>query len=144
MKEQEFLFVEMQKTYDSFVMVGKHGDRTAVGVKGKPVDLLNLTRELVCQLREEMGKHLGEDITDILLKTLVMTDEELDEAIREQKADIPEWLKKLMHRDDEEEEEDDDEDGEDVQDDTESDSEEESYREAFNKLVDALRNCGRP
>ena len=135
-----------KKYFDSFVIVGNCNtkEQTSIAVKGNTQEMLYLTRELIKSIREAIEPKFGKECTEELLKSTLLTEDELKYEVKKQVDEIPAWLKNLMDLNAEE----DDDDAEDEQDDSDDDSDEdgddteaedEARRKAIDELINALR-----
>lgn len=150
-KKLKEVFDSVSEDYKTVVLLTEGGGHQGVAVKGKAVDLLYMTRELVISLREAMRNEFGAECTEELLKTVLLTRDEMKEKVEEKAKSIPSWLKRLMNVEDE-----DDDDAEDEPccccDDSDEDEDDDAYsrvcpetaeekarRKAIEQLIDALR-----
>lgn len=142
-KKLNEVFDHISEDYDTVVLLTEGGEHHSVAVKGKAVDLLYVTRELVMSLREAMRNDFGAECTEALLKTVLLTRDEVKEKAEEKAKSIPSWMRRLMdleaEADDVEDDEPDDSDDDSDEEDDDADKEEKARRKAVDDLINVLR-----
>ena len=142
-KKLKEVFDSVSEDYKTVVLLTEGDGHQGVAVKGKAVELLYMTRELVISLREAMRNEFGAECTEELLKSVLLTRDEMKEKVEEIAKSIPSWMKRLMDLEAEEDDVEDDE-PDDSDDDAYSrvcpeTAEEKAQRKAIEQLIDALR-----
>ena len=144
----------VEKQFDASIVVIDEvdGENRTVMLNGTTPQLLAMFNTAITNLRDLITKNLGEPIANELIPSVIMTREELAdkvmEDVKKSKGRIPDFLRKLMERSEDDEEADDDDDAEDEQgdcDDTPDFDEQPEYmsdderEKAITKTLDYLR-----
>lgn len=121
----------MKHTCQQYLLVIKGETHTAVTMRGSVPDLLFMAHSICDSIHEKLEDMFGKEMADGLIKSVIMTDEEIHEknkqmlADMDKKKEIPSWLKKLMDIEEDLMDEDDDEDEDDSADEADSEEEDE-------------------
>lgn len=133
----------VDKYYDQYIVLADHDSHMIMAQKATPHNSLFMIREYIKELRNTLTNKFGAKLAEELLKSVLLTEDEMREEVQKKNEEIPSWLKRLMNV-----EEDDDDDAEDESDDSDDDSdddgddteaEEEARRKVIDDLIDILR-----
>ena len=89
----------LKSSCEAFIFCDKCEDGTAVGMKGNTPDLLIMMRNACTAIHGELVRKFGKECADALIKTILMTEDEMDEELENMKKKvqgIPKWLRRLM------------------------------------------------
>lgn len=115
-----------------FICAIMDDEKTSVMEYGKSSDLMFLLHSLYHSVKNALVKQYGEPLTEKMMRTVSMTDDELNKELKtmqeeKKNKEIPAWLKKLMDIDFDEDDisydDEDEEDEDDSVDETDGDEE---------------------
>lgn len=138
-KEVDKLFEVLKKKGDPFIFLTKDGVRLCVMNHGSASDLMHLLQMEYREIKKMLEKEYGEVGAKMLLSDIPMTDEEMEEEVKNGIPSLKKFLEELE-----------DDDADDESDDCYDESSEEDCpcakkaqtKKALDNLADALRDAG--
>lgn len=121
-KTNDAIHKSLNDACEMYMFINRGDEASAVMMKGTVPDLLCMLHGLYKNLRNRISQEYGEACADELMRTIAMSEGEIEAETLKIKADIPKWLKRLMKLEEEddstfkveckeEDEEDDDDEG---------------------------------